>query len=459
MDGGTPAPAGDPDEAARLRRQVLGLSTLLQLERRLRAGETPQEVAFRLVNETRSLVDYASAVLWSAPGGRVVALSGLAAVDPDAPFVRWVARLVRLAALDRAAAPVPLDAATVDPRIGSAWADFWPAHALWIPLTAPASGPVGGLLLARDRPFDPADMRLAQHVGEAFGHAWWAAGRRRGRLARTLREGRAGWVALAAVVLLGASFAVPVRESALAPAEVVAAEPQVVRAPLDGVIEAMVAPADGAVAAGDLLFRLDRTELDSRRAVLSEALGVADAAWRQMAQRAVTDAESKAELAILRGRREEKAAELRAVEARLARVEVRSPAAGLALYDDGTEWTGRPVELGEKVMTVADPERVQIEIRLPVDDAIAFDIGAPVAFFLNARPDDPLDAHVTRAGYEPQVTPEGTLAYRLEAALDARGAAPRIGLRGTAKLYGAEVSLFAYLFRRPLAAARRWAGI
>ena len=36
---------------------------------------------------------------------------------------------------------------------------------------------------------------------------------------------------------------------------------------------------------------------------------------------------------------------------------------------------------------------------------------------------------------------------------------PRIGLKGTAKVFGERVSLFYYLLRRPLAAARQFVGL
>lgn len=84
---------------------------------------------------------------------------------------------------------------------------------------------------------------------------------------------------------------------------------------------------------------------------------------------------------------------------------------------------------------------------------------------LSTAPDpaDPLDAlHavVRHAAYEPQRTPEDVLAYRLVATLAAAdGAAPpRIGMRGTARIYGERVSLFFYLFRRPITSLRQWLG-
>jgi len=53
------------------------------------------------------------------------------------------------------------------------------------------------------------------------------------------------------------------------------------------------------------------------------------------------------------------------------------------------------------------------------------------------------------------------MAYRLRARfVDDDGATPpRVGLKGTAKLYGETVPLAVYLFRRPLAAIRQHLGV
>ncbi|HCP03708.1 MAG TPA: hypothetical protein DIT61_09365, partial [Pseudomonas sp.] len=65
------------------------------------------------------------------------------------------------------------------------------------------------------------------------------------------------------------------------------------------------------------------------------------------------------------------------------------------------------------------------------------------------------------SGYEPQTTPDQQLAYRLIAQLsesERQAEPPRVGLRGTAKVYGEKVSIFFYLFRRPITSVRQWLG-
>jgi len=137
---------------------------------------------------------------------------------------------------------------------------------------------------------------------------------------------------------------------------------------------------------------------------------------------------------------------------------VLAPSAGLVLLNDPAQWRGKPVSVGERILELADPNQVQIRILLPVADAIAMQPGTPVSLFLNVNPLSAYDAKVRHATFEPELTPEGILAYRVLADLLVPDQLPRIGLRGTAKLYGEQVSLFYYLFRRPITTVRQTLG-
>jgi hypothetical protein len=70
-----------------------------------------------------------------------------------------------------------------------------------------------------------------------------------------------------------------------------------------------------------------------------------------------------------------------------------------------------------------------------------------------------LHATLRQASYEATLSPSGLLGYRLKALFADGSRVPRIGLRGTAKVYGERVSLFYYLMRRPLAAVRQLLGL
>jgi len=97
-----------------------------------------------------------------------------------------------------------------------------------------------------------------------------------------------------------------------------------------------------------------------------------------------------------------------------------------------------PVDLGRRVMTIADPNAVELSVSLPVDEAVAVAEGQAVAFHLNIAPLQSVPVVVTHVGYEPLVIEEtGLLAYRLRARFTGPEATPRVGLRGTARRWRA----------------------
>jgi len=67
---------------------------------------------------------------------------------------------------------------------------------------------------------------------------------------------------------------------------------------------------------------------------------------------------------------------------------------------------------------------------------------------------------VEYASYHATPTASQVLAYKVSVALnEAEDEIPRIGLQGTAQLYGNYVPLAFFLFRRPLSAVRQYLGI
>ncbi len=255
-----------------------------------------------------------------------------------------------------------------------------------------------------------------------------------------------------------AALWLPVTLSALAPAEVVAFQPTIIRAPLEGVVDRFEVQPNDQVKEGQVLLVLDRRAIENKLEVASKALAVAEAEYRQAAQQAVFDDKSRALLAVLKGRAEQRRADVTYNQSLLDRIRVTATRGGLALFDDPNAWIGRPVAIGERLIEIADPDQAELEIWLPVSDAITLKPGARVDFFLNVAPDAPLRASLRQASYEATQSSSGLLGYRLKAKLADGVRVPRIGLKGTAKVYGDQVTLFYYLLRRPLAAARQFVG-
>ena len=423
----------------------------LDLERQTRAARTPTQLCYSLVNDGQALFGFRHAALLIA--GKVQAVTGVSAVEPNAPFVAFVeqavAQLFKQSLLGQARV---IAADGVSEAIRADWRSLSAGHVFWLPLIDHKGQVFGGLWLARDLPWAPSEQVLLSQLGDTYSHAWLAL---QPRKPWRLRWTRKRQVALVAVLLLG--LLLPVRQSVLAPAEVVPLGGQVVAAPLDGVIAEFLVKPNQAVKNGDLLLRFESTSLKAQADVAERALDVAEAELKANSQRSFADAESSSKIDLLAARVEQKRAERNYALELLKRSEVRAGRDGIAVFADAERWLGKPVQTGERLMEIADPNQAELRIELAVGDAIALEPGAQVALFLDS---DPLQRHLAwleRSAYEAQPTAAGQLAYRLDARFDA--AAPRIGLRGTAKIFGDRAPLALYLLRRPLAGLRQSVGL
>ncbi len=340
----------------------------------------------------------------------------------------------------------------VNESIRADWQSLSTGQVFWLPLIDHQSQVFGGLWLARDVPWAPPEQVLLSQLGDTYSHAWLALHRRKPWRMRWTRKRQ---IVLLRLLLLG--LLIPVRQSVLAPAEVVPLGGQVVAAPLDGVIADFMVKPNQSVKRGDLLLRFESTGLKAQADVAEHALGVAVAELKANGQRSFTDAESSSKLDLLAARVEQKRAERDYAVELFQRSEVRAERDGIAVFADAERWLGKPVQTGERLMEIADPTQAELRIELAVGDAIALAHDAPVALFLDSDPLQRHEATLERKAYEAQPTAAGQLAYRLDASFNA--AAPRIGLRGTAKIFGDRVPLAFYLLRRPLAGLRQSVGL
>ena len=140
-------------------------------------------------------------------------------------------------------------------------------------------------------------------------------------------------------------------------------------------------------------------------------------------------------------------------------IKITAPQGGIAIFSDSEDWRGRPVQPGERIMTVANPARIGVTVYVPPQDAVQLSVGGEVTLFLDTAPLSPLKATIVQTSYETTVMPDNSLAYVVKAALPISEGFPRIGLRGTAKVYGEKVSLGYYLLRKPIIFLRKSLGI
>lgn len=461
----TAAPATAP---ADLSEPLLSLLDLTHLAARARCATSAAQLRFQLVNDTHQLTPYRQAALWLTAGG-VCALSGVVQVEANAPYTQWLTHVMRHCHthLTKSAA---VNVQALPAELGAQWSDWLPANAWFLRLDSvpPGGAPVGALLLARDAAWTPRETRLLQEWADIWVHAWtgltrpagwrglWpgapASGTDANRLSAPATPARRRrWLLGAGALAL--ALALPVRLTVLAPGELVPARPEVVRAPLDGVVAQFHVQPNQQVRQGQPLFTFDLALVRNRLEVARQALATAEAEYRQAGHLALTDARSKAQLATLVGRIEEKRAEALYLEDQLTRAQVVAPRDGVALFDDPSAWIGRPVTVGERILRVAALDDIEVEAWLGVADAIPLPEDAAVSLHLNADPLSPVKARLRYLSHDAVERPDGSYAYRLRATLNAP-TAHRVGLKGNVRVSGQWVPLGYWLLRRPWASLR-----
>ncbi|BAP40737.1 HlyD family efflux transporter periplasmic adaptor subunit [Pseudomonas sp. 21LCFQ02] len=435
------------------------LDLLLSLARRARHASDSVELDFLAVNEGHALVPYRQAALWFEQEG-IRALSGVVQKEANAPYVQWLEQLCR-ALHAQGQGPRQVTSVDVPEALAREWGDWLPVYLLWLPMSGEAT--TGALLLMRDTPWQPIEVALLDEWRDVLQHAFEARlrseppswRRRLAGLRRSWRRPRRLALLAGLIIALGC---LPIHLTVLAPGELVPANPATLRAPMDGVLGAFMVEPNQQVVKDQPLFTFDEAALTSRLEVARQALVTAEAEYRQTAQMAVYDPKAKSQLAILAGKIEERRAESDYLQGQLQRSRVVAPQDGIALFDDPSEWIGKPVTTGERIMRIALPQDVEIQAWLAVGDAIPLEAGAPVRLYLNASPLTPVAARLRYIAHDAEQQPDGSYAYRVRATLDAT-TDQRVGLKGTVRLSAEQVPLAYWVLRRPLAAVRQMLGV
>ena len=429
------------------------LGKLLTLEQDIRLSASLSELTHLICNRSREIVDYTQAALAiQAPTGqmRITGFSDIAVVDRTAPLVTWLEQLLL---------GLEVKPEFVEPtaKLRETVADLVPEHMLILPLHAPAKGLLGAFIVTRMQAFSESEKSLLTHMASVYAHAL-AAHRDIPLLVRVKAavSGRRKWAIAAAA---GLALIFPVHLTAVAPAEITAAEPFIIAAPMHGAVERVLVKPNQQVTSDLPIIQLVDIDLKNQLEIARRSHRIAEAELLRARQLAFSSIEDKALLGELAAQVALKRAEMNFAETQLARATIRAPHDGIAIIDDPRKWQGRPVATGEQILKLAKADSVEVQVALPVADAITLAQGSRANVFLDIDPFTRYRASIVSVPYQSSLTESGILAYYVKAQLSDEQEPPRIGLRGSARLYGPRTTLFYYLFRRPITALRQMIGV
>ncbi len=433
------------------------IEKLLSLEAEVRKCVNRKQLQFLIANETPKITSARQVLVLSGTGRLTIkTITSLATLDKTSPTLNWLEKSLALLP-DHEASHVNTAILDVKNSPGGNW-PF--AHVMKINLPLNNTGRLGQLALLSEQEFTPHDTRIMNRLADTYAHAWRALS------SPTLLSGAIAGkrTVLLTMALATAAMFIPVTMSVLAPMEIIAHDASIAAAPLNGVIGNIRVEPNTSVKSGDLLFTYVSTDLANAYEVARQTVAIAQSRYRRASQDALGSGEGRREMAELKSELELATAKLNYARQRLELSRVRASQDGIVLFSDKDDWVGKPVITGEQIMKIATPLQTRYLIRLPVGDAIILKDGNDVRIFLDANPLNPISAKITRRSYHATTDEAGNFAYSMIARTTRDKASinpadQRIGLRGTAQIFGSKVPLAFFLFRKPFSAFRQYLGL
>ena len=413
------------------------LQDLFELEREIREAPNTSALAKVITVRSQAVLGFKDAVFCagsSAQKMRAQAASNSDLVDPSSPVLTWVEELCALhsSQLENGINFV----ASPDNDIKGK--NLLPKHILFVPLQSKNQGLLGCLVFTRTTKFSQHDILFINHLAGTIGHALAIFSRKPNPI---LDIGMARLATFIVVTLFLLSV-FPMQLTTLAPAEVVAYQPEIIKAPIDGVIDEITVTPNTHVGPGSLLARLNNHNL---KAVYDEV-----AQKTLLAESRISNPQGKRASEELRSDLEKSRARMESAEERLLQTDIRAETSGIAIVKAPGEWIGRPVKAGEKILEIANPKEVELVLEIPAEDADLISQNSKVRIFLDRRPFSPLTANVKKSSLVPENSKSNGTYYTFRARFDEGVPPPTIGQRGVARVYGERASLLFFIFREQM---------
>lgn len=423
---------------------------LLELQEGLSNARDLKSGRVALMNLISGVVPSDQAVLW-CDGATPVAASNVKEIDRHAPHAQDLRRLYT-GVLSTFEKPTLLSAEQLElvPSYKGV------AGGMYCPLP----NAEGGLLVVKGhgqyRSAQLAVLVLATMI---------AAGRvvpRPGGLRQKLTKGRAPllFAGVLAIALGVASF-IPVSQTLLTPVEIISQDISYVKAPSNGLVrDVLVEPGDH-VERGQLLLNLDTAQLEAQLQIALAESAQLTVEYEQETIKALSEATARFRLAEIQAGLAEKTAQVAFLQEQIRQHSVTATRPGVVSMAEIEQIRGRPVSIGETLLTISDPERLELEMWLPLQTSLPVEPGDGVTVFLNSNPIDPYRGAVRYMTTQPQMRADNTMGYRGRATFDEEGqlSSSLLGQQGVARINTGTESLFMKLMRQPIAWIRQSIGM
>ncbi len=425
--------------------------SLLDIQKQARDAKNIAELGFVVTNKTQNLISYDNAIFWTANNLKITleAISGNSILDKDSPYAQYVVSEIKKYIQNTTQKTIQ----KITPEKNEN--DFVAKNITIVPMKSQDKDIIGGLWIERQDDLTQPQQELLSELSEGYSLCLSLIKHRQNSIFSFINFSslKLRYIVIASIVI----FLFPVRLNITAPAEIIASSTHVITMPYDAPLnKIMIKPGDN-VNEGDLLATIDKTLIQSQKDSAEQVLKNARSALSRAGFESLQSGEKKSDLQLLRSEIKTKTIEFNYANDLLAKADIKSPVSGVAIFSDASSLQGKPMRMGERIMTIANPNDIELLIRVPAQSIIPIEIGENVSYFLNTSPLSSQNASVRTIGYQADTDEDGLLTYKIRATIHSDNAV-RIGWKGTAKIKG-QWSIFGYsLMRRPLIALRNLAG-
>lgn len=441
------------------------ISKLLQLEHNCKSCQNLSSLHYIIVNETRELVDYEQAAILGYKFGStfsVLALSDMSTLDSTSLHITFLEKLTNhlVKMYPENQKPYVVDIAKdLTKSLLEDLMEYSPPNILWLPLKIFRNNVEieYHLVLFKIKKFDQKEIEVLEYVASSYKYFLFAMRECSFTSKLTFLKYKRKYFLATLVFIAGAMF-YPVKMNVVAPFEVEAQNPYIVTSGIDGVVEKVLIEPNQKISKNTLLVKLEDIDHQNNVEIAKKKLEAAQAELYSVKQASFYEREKLSHVPTLQKDILLKESELNFALDQLAKTKIYSSKDGIAIIDNPISFKGKPIATGEKIMMIADGNDLQIKIMVPVNDALFLQESAEINLTFDNRVLQVWDAKVRNISYNPQLTPENILSYRVTADfadITQYQDKIQIGLRGTAKIYSQEVTLFFYLFRKPITSLRQ----
>lgn len=441
------------------------LRTFLRLEKEVRASKDIRHLSFVISNHSKRLLPYTQAVVWkrSLTGIKIISISATSSINDKSPYIVWLEKSLIPWLLKKYDNHVTIvNKAEIPKNFNSEWNQYLTEHVISCPLRNFKGDDLeAGILYIHSDVWPEGQLQVVEELRLLYEHTWQLMLRpQKDKLFKKFwSKKKRRYILSAIVIVLIALFIIPVRQTVLAPAKIAPKDPVLVSSSLEGIIKNIDVKPNQSVHKGQVLFSLDKITLENKYEQAEKAMSVAEERYRRAYQHAYDNPKSKAELAILKSEVDQASNDLIYSKSLLERSDIKAEHDGIIVFSSPKYWLGRPITVGEQVMLLAGKSNKQLEIEVPQADMIQIMPGNKVKFFPDIDPLSSITADVNYASFVATPADTGELNYYVSADFKVNKNLPRYGAHGTAKIYGQYVTLFFYLFKRPIIFLQSYLGI